>query len=256
MQIAGIIKGGEKCMKSHLIMPMGGAGSRFYKNGFMQPKPLIEISGKPFFYWSTLSISKWNKIRDLIYVVLQQHIDGFNLDSKIRYYFPDARIVAIPEVLPGPVFTALIGTDYINDNEPVVYNDCDHMFKSSKLNAQLEKEKISEDGALLTFESTESHFSYVKYDGDRIVGTVEKQVVSNHAICGCYIFRNASIFKKMASEYIEDCPYNECYMSGIYNVMLEKGLSVKEYILDYHVEYGTPEEFDKAKTSGHFLEYM
>ena len=46
-------------MQPHLIMPMGGAGSRFYKNGYMQPKPLIEINGKPFLYWATMSIKKY-----------------------------------------------------------------------------------------------------------------------------------------------------------------------------------------------------
>ena len=45
--------------KLHLIMPMGGAGSRFFKNGFVMPKPLIEISGKPFLYWATKSIEKY-----------------------------------------------------------------------------------------------------------------------------------------------------------------------------------------------------
>ncbi len=42
-----MLKGGDQ-MKIHLIMPMGGAGSRFYKNGYIQPKPLIEIKGKLF----------------------------------------------------------------------------------------------------------------------------------------------------------------------------------------------------------------
>ena len=37
-------------MKTHLIMPMGGAGSRFANSGYMLPKPLIEIEGKPFFF--------------------------------------------------------------------------------------------------------------------------------------------------------------------------------------------------------------
>lgn len=34
--------------KVHLIMPMGGRGSRFSKEGFDFPKPLIQIYGKPF----------------------------------------------------------------------------------------------------------------------------------------------------------------------------------------------------------------
>ena len=51
--------------KVHLIMPMGGAGSRFFKNGFVMPKPLIEINNKPFFYWATKSISKYVELEDL-----------------------------------------------------------------------------------------------------------------------------------------------------------------------------------------------
>ena len=46
-------------MKTHLIMPMGGAGSRFANSGYMLPKPLIEIEGKPFFFWATRSIEKF-----------------------------------------------------------------------------------------------------------------------------------------------------------------------------------------------------
>ena len=42
--------------KLHLILPMAGRGSRFFENGFVCPKPLIEINGKPFFYWAARSI--------------------------------------------------------------------------------------------------------------------------------------------------------------------------------------------------------
>ena len=65
--------------KVHLIMPMGGAGSRFFKNGFVVPKPLIEINGKPFLYWATSSISKFVDVQDITFVVLQQHIDDFQI---------------------------------------------------------------------------------------------------------------------------------------------------------------------------------
>ena len=44
----------------HLIMPMGGKGQRFFNDGFVVPKPLIEINNRPFFYWSTMSILKYN----------------------------------------------------------------------------------------------------------------------------------------------------------------------------------------------------
>ena len=54
----------------NLIMPMAGEGSRFAKNGIYTPKPLIEIKGKPFFYWSAQSILKNVEIKELVFVVL------------------------------------------------------------------------------------------------------------------------------------------------------------------------------------------
>ena len=45
-------------------------------------------------------------------------------------------------------------------------------------------------------------------------------------------------------------------MSGLYNVMCENGLIVKDYLLDYHVEFGTPEEYEKAKGSQYFSDLV
>ena len=69
--------------KLHLIMPMGGNGSRFSQHGYTVPKPLILINGKPFFYWATLSIVKFIDVIDITFVVLQEHIDNFQIDKTI-----------------------------------------------------------------------------------------------------------------------------------------------------------------------------
>ena len=244
-------------MKPHLIMPMGGAGSRFYKNGYKEPKPLIKINERPFLYWSTMSIKKYINIADLTFVVLQQHIDEFRIDKVIKSYFSDAQIIVLPEILSGPVLTALKGTDEVNDNAPIIINDCDHMFKCAEINTILNQNDFRLDGALLTFESNAPQFSYVEYDeAGKIIGTIEKQVVSTHAICGAYIFKNAHLFKNMAELYIKNCPYNECFMSGIYNVMCKNQLNIKDYLLDYHVEFGTPEEYERAKESQYFCDLV
>lgn len=240
-------------MKTHLIMPMGGAGSRFFKNGFMIPKPIIEIEGKPFFYWAVRSVEKFVDLQDITFVALKEHIENHNLADLIKKFFPDANIVVIPEVTRGPVFTCLEGIKNIDDDSPVLFNDCDHMFKSSELNNLLMSNKKI-DGALITFESNVPHFSFVKYKNGEIVGTVEKKMVSNHAICGAYYFNSASLFKRIASEYIEKCPYEETFLSGMYNIMCDKGMNVKDYLLDFHVEFGTPEEYESAKGSKFFLE--
>ena len=72
--------------KLHLILPMAGRGSRFFENGFVCPKPLIEIHGKPFFYWAARSIEKFVDCADVTFVVLEEHIREFAIDQKIRAY--------------------------------------------------------------------------------------------------------------------------------------------------------------------------
>ena len=76
-------------------MPMGGAGSRFFKDCFVMPKPLIEINEKPFLYWATRSIEKYVELADITFVVLKQHINEFKIDQVILRYFPTAKIEVV-----------------------------------------------------------------------------------------------------------------------------------------------------------------
>lgn len=240
--------------KIHLIMPMAGAGSRFSKDGYREPKPLIKILDKPFFYWSTMSIKKYVDIQDLVFIVLQQHIDEFKIDKEIKKYFPEAKIVIIPEVLNGAVLTCLKAKKEINDNFPVVFNDCDHIFYCSKFNEFANSGKFEKiDGALLTFKSDDPKFSYLELDNnENVIKTVEKQVVSNYAICGAYYFKNFSIFENIAETYLQNCQYKEFFVSGIYNIMAKQDMKIKNFAVDEHLAFGTPEEYKEAVKSSQF----
>ena len=234
----------------HLIMPMAGGGVRFMENGYKQPKPLIEINQKPFFYWATLSILKDINVKDIHFVVLQEHVDKFRIDKEIKKYFPNSIIKVIPKILKGPVLTCLAGIEEINDNLPILFNDCDHMFRAKKFGELLNNGTLEEDGALLTFVSREPQFSYIQYDQEgNFERTIEKKVVSSHAICGAYYFKNKDVFKNACKEYLKKCEYSEYFMSGVYNIMHENNKIIKDYLLDYHVEFGTPKEYEIAKNS-------
>lgn len=242
-------------MKPHLILPMGGAGSRFLNNGYIVPKPIINIEGKPFFYWSAMSVRKFVEIIDITFVTLRQHVEQHGIDQLIYRYFPEARVIVLPEILPGPVYTCLEGVRDIDDDAPIIFNDCDHMFRSTAMNNMLKEETIDFDGALVTFPSSEPQFSYVDFDAaGRVIGTVEKKVVSDLAICGAYLFRNVTVFRKTAEKYVGNCSYSECFMSGLYNVLCAEGKRVVTYPLNFHLEFGTPEEYEKAMGSPYFLE--
>lgn len=240
----------------HLIMPMGGAGSRFHKNGYELPKPLIDIQGKPFFYWATQSVIKFIEVDLLIFVVLQDHVNRFQIDKKIRSFYPNAIIEIIPEILNGPVLTAFEGIKNINDNKPFIINDCDHMFKCNAFydfcnNGNFE----NTGGAILSFQSEDPKFSFLKVNSDNeVIGTAEKQVISNQAICGVYLFESKKTYIEISKRYFTNCSYPEYFVSGLYNILIEMNKRVIYFTVDFHVPFGTPEEYETAVESTLFKE--
>ena len=234
--------------KLHYILPMGGAGTRFFNNGITVPKPLIELNGKPFFYWAAQSVLKFYDVSDMTCVILLEHAQKYSLDKEIKKYFPDAKIVYLDHVLNGAVLTCLEGVKGIEDDGPVLFNDCDHAFYIKGEDRTFIAEKNDDDGAIVTFESDNPAFSYVELDDNgNVCRTVEKEVVSNQAICGAYYFKNRTIFENMADEYFDKCQYKEFFVSGVYNVMAQHSLKIKSYPLDLHITFGTPDEYYLAE---------
>lgn len=236
-------------MGLHLIMPMGGGGTRFGDEGFSVPKPLIELQGKPFFFWAAQSVLKFVDVADIIFVVLQEHIDRFKINKKILEFYPEARIQVIPHILNGAVLTCSEGIKLVEDNEPILFNDCDHSFICKEFYEYCNN-SFSEhiDGALLTFKSNSSSYSYVRFDENRnVVGTVEKVVASDEAICGAYYFRNKGIFQNAVEIYLKKCAYKEYFISGVYNELVVLGKNLGTFRVDEHISFGTPKEYAEAK---------
>lgn len=242
----------------HFIMPMAGRGSRFKEVGFKFPKPLLEIYNKPFFYWATQSVRKFVDLASLEYVVLQEHIDKYQIDRKILDFFPEARIHALPDVTQGAVITCLKGIENISDNLPLIFNDCDQLFKSSEFNTFCKTDEKNEiAGILLTFYSQDRKYSFVGKDQDgNISMTVEKKVISNEAVCGCYYFSQADVFRKAAQTYIRNCEYQEYFMSGVYNILIQEKQCIKSMKTDFHVPFGEPEEYEKARGLDYYKELL
>lgn len=241
-------------MELNLIMPMGGGGTRFEIAGYEMPKPLIEIYGKPFFYWATQSIIKFMPVKSLTFVVLKEHAENYRIDQKIAEFYPEANIVTIPEVLPGAVLTCLKGLAKLQEKGPILFNDCDHLFICKAFYDFCAKEtQESIDGGLLTFPASDDRYSYVEFDSDGgIVRTVEKEVVSNAAICGAYYFRDKELFEYAAEEYLQRNDYAEYFISGVYNVLCRHNAKIQAFPVDRHISFGTPEEYAMAQNDGSY----
>jgi dTDP-glucose pyrophosphorylase len=226
-----------------MIMPMAGRGSRFAREGIVMPKPLVELAGKPFFWWATESLRRAVPLREMIFVVLQEHVESFGIDGRIRQFYPSARVVVLPEVTAGAAETAAIGVRELSADGPIAINDSDHAFSCSALAPTVAALGSGADAALLCFRSQSPAYSYAALDeGGAVVGTVEKDPVSPFAIAGCYLFAAASRFTSLYESYRLDCRYDELFLSGIYDRLIQTGGHVEMILADRHLSFGTPEE--------------
>ena len=231
-----------------LVVPMAGRGSRFSRQGYLVPKPLVALHGKPFFVWAVQSITSKVDVRELIVVVLREHVAQFGIDAIVTSHFPAARVVVIDEVTSGAAETAAVGIAALQTDGPFAVNDCDHAFDASGVEALLP----ALDGgrmaaALLCFRSASPAFSYVRLDASgHVVGTVEKQAVSPLAIAGCYVFGGKAAFNESFAHYRTRCTYDELFMSGVFNELIESGAYVGTHELLQHIPFGTPEEMSSV----------
>lgn len=236
-------------MKINLVMPMGGAGTRFLNNGFECPKPLIMLKDQPFFKWACDSVYNKMDIDTLTFVVLKEHIERFEIDKRIHEYYPEARICVLDHVLNGAVLTAMEGARTIDNQNPLIFCDCDLAFSCQKLCDFYAAPETDADGTLITFESDEDRYSYVRQDENGFaVETAEKKVISHDAITGAYGFRNREIFLDAAERYMSECTYREYFMSGIYNLLIGDGCRIRAFRCDSTLSFGTPEEYAAAQT--------
>lgn len=234
-----------------LIIPMAGRGSRFSKRGNPVPKPLIDLHGRPFFWWAIESVVRAFPIKQIIVVVLEEHEINHGITREVHRWYPDAHVIVLPEVTSGAAETAAHGVRALVGDGPFAVNDCDHAFDLSDGAGILQRLAETASGYLVGFRSDRPNFSFVRLsdDGERVIGTVEKQAVSPFAIAGCYFFASRQSFEIAYEKFRNDCPYDELFMSGLYNLMCAAGDTVLFQELANHIPFGTPDEQEQVTAS-------
>lgn len=237
----------------HIVMPMAGEGSRFLKEGWTTPKPLIELHGVPLFKRAIGSVSIDGVPMKYSFIVRQEHIDKYQIDEQIKAILPQANIFSVLKTTRGAVETCLMAESVIADEDGVIVMDCDLEFRSKRfleilkgiLSQSMEQ---SEGGALVSFESNEPRYSYAALGEDgHVTRTAEKEVISNHALCGAYFFSTGKRFKQIAHQLLNEPEFKkpEYYVSLLYNYLLADGEKVQLATMEEYYSYGTPEELKR-----------
>ena len=215
----------------NIIIPMAGAGSRFKVAGYDLPKPFIDVNGQMMIERVLDGINYPNAHYTLI---IQEEFEKENkaqLEKLANKYH--VAFVSVKKLTQGACCTALAAHEIINNNIPVVFADSDNIFNNATFKAFVDDcLHRNLDGGLLTFNTDKECYSYAAIDNNGIVTrTREKEVISNHAITGVYMFKNGADFVRCAIDMMiyGDKAKNEFYMSNVYNYAVQKGLNIGVY---------------------------
>ena len=259
----------------HIIMPMAGEGNRFKDKGYDVPKPIIIFEGKELYRHALDSIYESSFIKHLkdlkikhTFIVRQEFIDNFRINERIKNLYPEANIIAVQKTTRGSLDTALLAEPYIDkENDNILLIDSDLEFRCQdyydELTYRFENKYDKGMPLLLSFYSQDPKYSYaeciVKDNRYYAIKTAEKQVISTHALSGCYYFGNAKMFIEYGKELIKDFESGkikdkECYVSLLYNYYINNtGYDIMLCDFDIHKDhfysYGTPEELTHYLTT-------
>ena len=237
----------------HIIMPMAGEGSRFIKEGWTIPKPLIELKGLPLFLRAVRSVTIEGVPMKYSFIVRKEHIERYQIDRRIKSLLPNANVLFVEKTTRGAVETCLMAENLMADEDAIIVLDCDLEFRSQTFmdgikNILEQPSSVANGGMLVSFESLEPRYSYAEVDGNMIVKrTAEKEVISSHALCGAYFFSSAKGFLKAAHRLMNEPVFTkpEYYVSLLYNYLLADGETVRLAQMEEYYSYGTPEELRK-----------
>jgi bifunctional N-acetylglucosamine-1-phosphate-uridyltransferase/glucosamine-1-phosphate-acetyltransferase GlmU-like protein len=230
-----------------IIIPMSGMGERFVKEGYNDPKPLIDIDGKPMIYHV---VKLFGDEKDLHFICNKTHIQTTNMKDVLNNYFPYAKIHIIDNHKLGPVHS--VSQINIEDNDDdIIISYCDYGTEWN-YNKFLEHSK-NKDGCIVVYKGFhphmlgKDHYAYLKTNNDKVEKISEKKPftddkMSEYASNGTYYFKNISQMKYYFNKLIEinERVNNEFYISMVYNLMINDGLNIGYFEIDKMLQWGTP----------------
>lgn len=230
------------------IIPMVGKSSRFFKEGYTEPKYKLLIDGISVFENSVRSFQKYFLTDKFLFLVRSDYnAADFVRENVQKMGILDYSIIVFSEETQGQADTVYQGlakaSSYISVDEPIYIFNIDTFRPGFVKSPQSAK-----DGYLEVFEGEGTHWSFaLAGEAGRVLRTAEKERISDLCSNGLYYFRTPAIFNEAFEDSLERDlkAKGEYYIAPLYNYLIEKGLSVGYELIPAEeiVFCGTPEEY-------------
>ena len=212
----------------NIVVPIAGRGSRFTAAGFVTPKPLIAVHGKPMIE-VVIDNVRPSRPHRFVFLALAEHLASTPLRPVLESAAPGCEIVPVAEVTQGAACTVLLARDLIDAAAPLMIANTDQWVdvRIDDYLARMDHERA--DGLIMTMTAGDPKWSFVGRDRHgRVDRVVEKQPVSDEATVGIYNFREGGAFVRAADRMIASNQRvnGEFYVAPVYNELIGDGATI------------------------------
>ena len=244
-----------KLKNSITLIPLAGHGSRFSKVGYNDPKPLIEVSGKPMIIQAANSLPFNYKH---IFVTLKEHFRNYPLEKFLKEEYKVSEIISLDKVTDGQAVTCSLGLKNVGQNSSILISAADNgiMYDQKKFKKLIYDETI--DAIIFTFRNHKSSktnpemYGWVKTDSENNSISVSVKVpisstpFKDHAIVGTFWLKKAKYFNHGLQNLLDKKikVNSEYYVDSIMDELIKIGLRVKIFEVDHYICWGTPNDYE------------
>lgn len=238
-----------------LLLPMAGAGTRFYHQGYATPKPLLDVEGEPMVVQAVRCLPATSR---KVFVCQEGHLKQYPIEAQLRQLDAAASIVSIDHVTEGQACTCAIGLEAsgVDMEKPLLISACDNGVYYDVLAYRRLVADADVDMIVWTFSNHPSsrrypHFyAWVDADADGWIRRVSVKrpftdCPNEHAIIGTMLFKRRRFFEEgLRLLYASDLRTNgEFYVDNMIEPLLRSGLRAKIFPVMNYLCWGTPNDY-------------
>ena len=190
--------------------------------------------------------------QQLLFCVKDGEIKQFHTDSVIQQIDSTAKIISVCAQTKGAVCTALLGVEFIDNEQELILMAIDDFMEEDSLEIVNKFRKENADAGVVSFISVHPRYSFAKLDEkDTPIEFAEKCPISKNALVSFYYFKHGKDFVDCAKEVIrKDSAVNgNFYISQTLNEMI---LKQKRIVINKI----SNNKFHSLKTEAQLAEYI
>jgi len=238
-----------------LILPMAGAGSRFFTVGYKDPKPLLDIEGLPMVIQAVNCLPKTT---NQVFICQEEHLQNYPIQEKLREHYPTSKIFGINYVTEGQACTCELAFEKYNiDREnPLMVSACDNgvYYDQAAYQELIDDKEV--DVIIWSFSNNPTSklyphmYAWLDVNSENTIKRVSikkpfTDIENKHAIIGTMYFKKGQYFVEGLSQIYKDNlrTNGEFYVDNMIEPLIQLGYKCKIFDVQNYLCWGTPNDY-------------